>query len=114
MYKRQPLPVEEQVVSIWAGTTGQLDSVAVEDVSRFEQEFLEHLRRGKKDLLDAIRETGKFEDSTEQALQSEIDSFKSGFQASGKEDVPVGDEVEDGAADKALDSDQEQIVKQKR
>ena len=54
----QPLPVEEQVVSIWAGTTGQLDSVPVEDVQRFETEFLDHLRRTKSDLLGAIRETG--------------------------------------------------------
>src|SRR4029078_5304456 len=59
-----PYPVEEQVVSIWAGTSGQLDSVAVEDVRRFEAEFLDYLRREKKGLLDAIRETKKFDDDT--------------------------------------------------
>lgn len=107
-----PFPVEEQVVSIWAGTTGQLDSVAVEDIRRFEAEFLDHLRRSKKDLLDAIRETGKFEESTEEALKAEIDAFKKGFQPSNKDNVPVGDESESG--DDALDSEQEQIVKQKR
>jgi F-type H+-transporting ATPase subunit alpha len=107
-----PFPVEEQVVSIWAGTTGQLDSVAVEDIRRFEADFLDHLRRSKKDLLDAIRETGKFEESTEEALKAEIDAFKKGFQPSNKDNVPVGDESESG--DDALDSEQEQIVKQKR
>src|SRR5438270_2282601 len=40
-----PYPVEEQVVSIWAGTNGKLDEVAVEDVLRFESELLDHLRR---------------------------------------------------------------------
>ncbi len=107
-----PFPVEEQVVSVWAGTTGQLDSVAVEDIRRFEAEFLDHLRRSKKDLLDAIRETGKFEESTEEALKVEIDAFKKGFQPSNKDNVPVGHESESG--DDALDSAQEKIVKQKR
>src|SRR4051794_2397360 len=67
-----PFPVEEQVVSIWMGTTGKLDDVAVEDVRRFEAEFLDHLRRTKGDLLAAIRETGKFEEETEQALKTEV------------------------------------------
>ena len=106
-----PFPVEEQVVSVWAGTTGQLDSVAVEDIRRFESEFLGHLRRSKKDLLDAIRETGKFESSTEEALKVEIDSFKKGFEPSDSDAAPV-DSNESG--DDALDSEQEQIVKQKR
>ena len=79
-----PFPVEEQVVSIWMGTTGKLDDVAVEDVRRFEAEFLDHLRRTKGDLLAAIRETGKFEEETEQALESEVSTFKSKvFQATG-------------------------------
>ena len=47
-----PYPVEEQVVSIWTGTTGQLDDVAVEDVRRFESEFLDYLRRERSGLLD--------------------------------------------------------------
>lgn len=84
----------------------------MEDIRRFESEFLDHLRRSKGDLLAAIRETGKFEESTEEALKAEIDSFKKGFEPSNKENVPVGDEAESG--DDALDSAQEQIVKQKR
>ena len=71
-----PSPVEEQVVSIWMGTTGKLDDVAVEDVRRFEADFLDHLRRSKNELLAAIRETGKFEEETEQALESEVATFK--------------------------------------
>ena len=74
-----PFPVEEQVVSVWAGTSGKLDSVAVEDISRFEAEFLDLLRREQPALLDAIRETGKFEEETEQALTETVDAFKTQF-----------------------------------
>jgi F-type H+-transporting ATPase subunit alpha len=110
-----PYPVEEQVVSIWMGTTGKLDSIAVDDVRRFEADFLDHLRRSRVELLDAIRETGKFEEETEQALDSEIENFKAKlFQASGADGVQAGNEAEDEAAARAQESEQEKIVKQRR
>ena len=110
-----PYPVEEQVVSIWMGTTGKLDSIAVDDVRRFEADFLDHLRRSRVELLDAIRETGKFEEETEQALDSEIANFKAKlFQASGADGVQAGNEAEDEAAARAQESEQEKIVKQRR
>ena len=110
-----PYPVEEQVVSIWMGTTGKLDSIAVDDVRRFEADFLDHLRRSRVELLDAIRETGKFEEETEQALDSEIENFKAKlFQASGADGIQAGNEAEDEAAARALASEQEKIVKQRR
>jgi len=96
------------------GTTGQLDSVEVEDVRKFEAEFLDHLRRSKGDLLAAIRETGKFEESTEQALQGELDAFKKNFTYHAGTGLHAGNEAEDNAAELAMESDQEQIVKQKR
>ncbi|MCE1179948.1 MAG: F0F1 ATP synthase subunit alpha [Micrococcales bacterium] len=108
-----PFPVEEQVVSVWSGTSGQLDDIAVEDISRFESEFLDKLRRDNKGLLDGIRESGKFEDSTESELQKAIDAFKGEFQPSNKEDVPVGNEPEPGDLDDA-DVDQAHIHRQKR
>src|ERR1700732_15349 len=55
----RPLPVEEQVISIFLGTEGHLDSVPVEDVSRFEAELLDHVRASEGDILKQIRETGK-------------------------------------------------------
>ena len=110
-----PYPVEEQVVSIWMGTTGKLDSIAVDDVRRFEADFLDHLRRSRVELLDAIRETGKFEEETEQALDSEIENFKAKlFQASGADGIQAGNEAEDEAAARAQESEQEKIVKQRR
>ncbi len=106
-----PFPVEEQVVSIWLGTTGQLDDVAVPDVRRFESELLEHLRRSSK-VLDTIRETGKFEDDTEKTLQGDLDEFKKGFGAGGHDGVESGHEESQALGDE--DVDQEQIVRQKR
>jgi F-type H+-transporting ATPase subunit alpha len=107
-----PFPVEEQVVSVWAGTSGKLDSVAVEDVSRFEAEFLDHLHREKSALLDAIRESGKFEEETEQALSEEIDSFKEQFTA-GEGGIQLA--YEEPAEELPVeDIDQEQIKRQKR
>src|SRR5688572_17178603 len=87
-----PFPVEEQVISIWLGTTRKLDSVAVEDVSRFEAEFLDFLRREKSGLLAAIRESKKFEDETRSGLEDAVKAFKEQFQASGSEHTPVGHE----------------------
>ena len=52
-----PFPVEEQVVSIWAGGNGYLDDVPVEDISRFETDFLDYLRRSHAGILQTIRES---------------------------------------------------------
>jgi F-type H+-transporting ATPase subunit alpha len=107
-----PFPVEEQVVSIWAGTSGQLDDVAVEDVRKFEAEFLDYLRRENKGPLDAIRESKKFEDETRAALEDAVKAFKEQFSGTGKEGTPVGKEADPGALESEIE--QEKIVKQKR
>nr|HRC87458.1 F0F1 ATP synthase subunit alpha [Thermoanaerobaculia bacterium] len=74
-----PLPVEEQVVAIFLGTKGHLDSVPVADVSRFEAEFLEHLRGGDSGILSDIKTTQKLSEETEEALNKAVLSFKHGF-----------------------------------
>ena len=52
-----PMPVERQVISVWAGTGGYLDDVPVEDIRRFESEFLDYLQRSHPGIYDAIRES---------------------------------------------------------
>ncbi|MDO5052845.1 MAG: F0F1 ATP synthase subunit alpha [Pseudoclavibacter sp.] len=107
-----PYPVEEQVVSVWAGTNGKLDDVPVEDVLRFEREMLDHLRRNT-DVLDTLRETGKLEDDTLAAMERGIDDFLKTFQTGdGKPLIGPGHE-EFEAADES-DVNQEQIVRGKR
>ena len=77
-----PFSMEKTVVSTWAGTTGRVDEVPVEDVRRFEEDFLSYLEREHKGVLDTIRETGKFESETEKTLESAIEKFKQSFQTS--------------------------------
>jgi F-type H+-transporting ATPase subunit alpha len=97
-----PFPVQEQVVSLWAGTTGELDEVPVEDVRRFEAEFLDYLRREHSGLLQSIAETGQLDDDTATGLEDAISSFKQQFETSSGEllvkDEPVEalDEAEIG------------------
>jgi F-type H+-transporting ATPase subunit alpha len=80
-----PFPVENQVASIWAGTEGYLDDVPVDDVGRFESEFLDYLRRSRGGVLDAIRETGQLSDDTVAALKAAVGDFKKGFETGGGE-----------------------------
>ncbi len=105
-----PYPVEEQTVSIWAGTTGKLDEVPVEDVLRFEAELLDYLRRNTK-VLTTIRETNNLDDDTIATLEKAVIKFKKGFTTS------AGGSLNSSATAEALDDEeveQEKIVKGKR
>jgi F-type H+/Na+-transporting ATPase subunit alpha len=73
----EPLPIEEQVIVIYAGTRGHVDGIAVEDVRRFERELRAHFRAKHPELLEQIRTTGLLPD--EAALDKAIDEVKSGF-----------------------------------
>jgi F-type H+/Na+-transporting ATPase subunit alpha len=79
-----PVPVELQVVSIWAGTTGQLDDVAVEDIRRFEAEFHQYLQHNRKDLLGSIA-ANNWDDDIVAALTEAIGQFKGDFAAQNRE-----------------------------
>ena len=105
-----PYPVEEQVVSIWAGNNGEFDDVPVEDVLRFEQELLEHLRHNSQ-VLTTLAETKKFDDDTAAAITSEIANFKQGFRTS-EGNLLVGKETHEAIDEDEID--QETIVRQKR
>ncbi|MFF1251321.1 F0F1 ATP synthase subunit alpha [Pseudarthrobacter sp. NPDC058329] len=107
-----PFPVENQVVSIWAGTNGYLDDVPVEDINRFESEFLEHLTH-KSSILTTLAQTNVLDDDTVAALKSAIVAFKKGFFGEGDNHL-VGAGHEEHSAISEGDVDQEKIVKQKR
>jgi F-type H+-transporting ATPase subunit alpha len=96
-----PFPVEDQVVSLWAGTTGQLDDVPVEDIRRFEAEFIDYLRRSYGGLMTAIRETKDLTDDNVATLKEATDRFRRTFEVTGgqllvaDEGVPaLGDDEE--------------------
>jgi len=82
----EPYPVEEEVVGIFLGTRGHLDSVPVEDVSRFETEFLEHVRRDGG-VLQEVRESGKLSDEAEERLNKTVSEFKEQFSTTQGEGV---------------------------
>jgi F-type H+-transporting ATPase subunit alpha len=108
-----PYPLEEMVISLWLGTTGKLDRVPTGDVLRFENEFLDFLRRSHADLLDGIRESQKFEDDAAGKAESAYDKFLDQFETSEGESIKVGHEAPaEALPDEELE--QETIVKQKR
>jgi F-type H+/Na+-transporting ATPase subunit alpha len=102
-----PYPVAEEVVSIWLGTSGQLDSVPVGDVRRFESEFLEHLRRNENGVLDEIRDTGKLPDESIERLKGLVDGFKGRFTTSDGSSVAPKEQATE-AMDEA-DEDRESV-----
>lgn len=95
----QPMPVEEQVVSIFLGTGGHLDSVPVEDVRRFETELLDHMRASEEEILTEIRDSQKLTEEAADKLTEVIKNFKKGFAATGGGSVVPDEHVE------ALDED---------
>ncbi|MGA4668561.1 F0F1 ATP synthase subunit alpha [Propionibacteriaceae bacterium Y1923] len=105
-----PYAVEDQVISIWAGTTGEFDEVPVEDVSRFEQAVLDYLRHNTG-VLTEIAETKKFSDEAVEQVKQALVAVKQGFRTSeGK--LLVGSETHEAIDEDEID--QEVIVRQKR
>jgi F-type H+-transporting ATPase subunit alpha len=92
-----PFPVEEQVVSIYAGTRGHLDNVPVADIRRFEAELLDHLRHHDEGVLAEIRDKRDLTDEVEQRIVDAINKFKEGFTTS--EGKPVVNEPDATAMD---------------
>jgi F-type H+-transporting ATPase subunit alpha len=74
-----PVPVEEQVVSIFAGTRGFLDGIAINDINRFEASMLGELRSSKPELLTAIRSEGAISDGSDKALAEFLENFAKTF-----------------------------------
>ncbi|HET8957117.1 MAG TPA: F0F1 ATP synthase subunit alpha [Microcella sp.] len=106
-----PYPVEEQVVSIWAGTKGKLDSIAVDDVLKFERELLDHLRRNTS-ILTTLADSNVLDDATEAELEKAVDAFVTEFVGGGTGGVQAGHEEFDET--EAEDINQEKIVRRKR
>jgi F-type H+-transporting ATPase subunit alpha len=102
-----PYPVEDQVVSIWAGTNGHLDEVEVADVLDFEQALLEHVRR-TTNVMDSIVGSGKLEDDAVAALETAVAEVKRDFRGT-KHGIEPGHEEHEPLDASAVD--QERIVR---
>jgi F-type H+-transporting ATPase subunit alpha len=75
----RPLPVEEQVVVIFAGVRGYLDKIAVDDVGRFEKEALSEVRAKGRDILDSVRAEKEISKKTDERLVKFFDDFAKSF-----------------------------------
>jgi len=103
-----PYTVEDQTVSIWAGTKGYLDEVPVEDILRFEREYLDYVANNSN-ALTTLRETNVLDDDTVSELTTLIEKFKLEFRTSaGKTLNEQFDALEDE------DINQEQLVVTKK
>ena len=98
-----PVPMEEQVVSIYAGTRGHLDKIAVPDVGAFETALLDHFRSRHNGLLSSIRETGNVDLDD---LENIVSEFASNFQGSAASaGITVDPEAQPDASSNIVDSD---------
>ncbi|RLY94667.1 F0F1 ATP synthase subunit alpha [Kocuria tytonicola] len=102
-----PYPVADQVVSIWAGTTGQLDDVEVANVADFERALLDQVRR-TTNVMDSINSTGKLEGDAVDALKTAVAEVKRDFHGS-KHGIEAGAETHEPMGATAVN--QETIVK---
>ncbi|MGH9297180.1 MAG: F0F1 ATP synthase subunit alpha, partial [Acidimicrobiales bacterium] len=93
----EPLPVEEQVVVIYAGTRGHVDDIPVGDVQRFERELRAHFRGQHADLLEEIKSSGKLPDEAE--MDSAIDELKKGFATTSPSEEEGGEDARDSSGD---------------
>jgi F-type H+-transporting ATPase subunit alpha len=82
-----PYPVERQVVSIWAGTSGAVDDVPTADITKFEQEFLDYVGRQHKGIYDEILGGAKVEGDLQASLENAIAEFKKTFETSSGEAI---------------------------
>jgi F-type H+/Na+-transporting ATPase subunit alpha len=74
-----PYSVEDEIISVWAGTTGQLDDVPVGEIRRFESEFLSYLKHQRKELVAILAESKDLSDDTVEALKEAVKAFKQIF-----------------------------------
>jgi len=106
----QPQSMEREAVSVWAGTSGNLDDVPVEDIRRFDAEFLDHVDRNHGAIYETIRSTTDLSDESIGQLEKAIGDFKKQFRTAAGNSLI--NEAPVAAIDEA-DIDVTQIVKVK-
>ena len=98
-----PYSVERMTASIWAGTTGKMDSIPVADIRRFESEFLDFIARERAAIFEVISSTRELSDDTVVALEKAVADFKLQF-------VPTGAAAVNEAPAKALDGESNENI----
>ena len=100
-----PFPVDRQVVSLWAGTNGYLDDVPLDDVIRFEREFLDYIQRERSGIYDSIRETRDLSGDTASGLKEAIEDFRKGFTVGGGDQLLIQEEPAEPIDESRIEQD---------
>ena len=95
--ERQPMPVAEQVASIYAGTGGHLDRIKTERVAEFLADLMDRLHADDKELIDRINESGELSDEDEETLGKAIEGMVDDF---GPDFDEEGNPLEEGESDR--------------
>jgi F-type H+/Na+-transporting ATPase subunit alpha len=102
--ERQPMPVAEQVASIYSGTGGYLDRIKTERVTEFLADLMDRLHAENKDLIDRINESGQLSDEDEEALGKSIEGMVDDF---GPDFDREGNPLEEGESDRIKSREEE-------
>jgi F-type H+-transporting ATPase subunit alpha len=100
----EPVPVDKQVMSLWAVTNGLLDDLPLADAKRFEAGFLEFMELSHRDIGAAIKDSGDLSDETEGALRAAVTEYKATFAPSGPTQVLHAPEAD------ALETEEQEVI----
>lgn len=108
--ERQVVPVEEQVIVIYAVTQGLLDEIEADDITDWERQFREYIQNSHEDLLDSIRESQELSDEDEESLKEIVADFNEGYESEDTSivDVSAEEEDEDSSEDEEGDEEDEE------
>jgi F-type H+-transporting ATPase subunit alpha len=97
--ERDPMPVEEQVVILYAASNGYLDEIETDSVPDWESQFRDFMRDTHGDLLESIRDEQKLSDENEEKLREAVDHFNSNYEPEQTSlvDISLEDEEEDSS-----------------
>jgi F-type H+-transporting ATPase subunit alpha len=106
--EHQPMPIEDQVVVIYAVTSGMVDDIAPDSIPDWEGQFLEHMKNSHEEILNNIRETQEFSDEDEENLTEIIQNFNENYEPGSAGTVQIGAEAEQAEEDEEEDDEEEE------
>ena len=103
--ERDPMPVEEQIVVIFAAANGYLDDVETDDVPDWERKYRDYMRDSHSEILDAIRDEQQISDETAKSLRGATERFNENYEPESGSLVAAGGVDESGGTDRGMTGD---------
>ena len=104
--ERDPMPVEEQIVVIFAAANGYLDDVETDDVPDWERKYRDYMRDSQGEILDAIRDEQQISDETAKSLREATERFNENYEPESGSLVAAGGVDESGGTDRGMTGDE--------